>query len=508
MLLGAYIALLIGLVLNAPGALWHPENRSFIVVVGVIGLWRYSWGMLHFLRSLWYRRVTFRHRRKLVDRLLVRAEAAGAGDSVRVPEVWIVVTSFRIRAETAAAVFEAALREAIRYGAPATLVASIVEMGDQRLAKAVFDRLNPPEHVRLMLVRAKGTGKRDGLAIALRAIARARPHPGAVVVVEDGDALLPPGCLERTLPFFRLMPWLAGLTTDEDCLVPEGGRVLRAWHRLRFAQRHLLMCSMALSGRLITLTGRMAVYPVRIATDPSFIDIVQNDSLDHWRLGRFRLLTGEDKSTAYWLLRRGLRMLYVPDVRVVTIEHPPSRNFFRASSVLMLRWFGNMLRANGRAVALGPGRVGLFLWWCLVDQRISMWTPLVGPVTAVCFTIIASPAFLYAYLVWVMLTRLLQALALLTVRPTIDGLYPVLVYYNQVYGAFLKTYALFRLDRQRWTRQNISYRAPVPAWRAGLRAAGSFYMHALALGVLVTAVAVSTGLLPVPARLAALTASF
>ena len=73
----------------------------------------------------------------------------------------------------------------------------------------------------------------------------------------------------------------------------------RDWHRLRFAQRQILMCSMALSGRLITLTGRMAAYPVRIATDPSFIDIVQNDSLDHWRLGRFRLLTGEDKSTAY-----------------------------------------------------------------------------------------------------------------------------------------------------------------------------------------------------------------
>src|SRR3954463_10704993 len=142
MLLGAYIALLIGLVLNAPGALWHPENRSFIVVVGVIGLWRYSWGMLHFLRSLWYRRVTFKHRRKLVDRLLVRAEAAG--DAVRVPEVWIVVTSFRIRAEPAAAVFEAALREVIRYGAPATLVASIVEMGDQRLGGGGVGPVPPP----------------------------------------------------------------------------------------------------------------------------------------------------------------------------------------------------------------------------------------------------------------------------------------------------------------------------------------------------------------------------
>jgi hypothetical protein len=101
-----------------------------------------------------------------------------------------------------------------------------------------------------------------------------------------------------------------------------------------------------------------------------------------------------------------------------------------------------------------------------------MWTPLVGPVMAVCLAVAATPAFLYAYLIWVMLTRLLQSLALLTVRPTIDGLYPILIYYNQLYGAFLKTWILFRLDRQRWTRQNIALPARLrpagaPA-RAGL----------------------------------------
>ena len=281
-------------------------------------------------------------------------------------------------------------------------------------------------------------------------------------------------------------------------MVADGGPLMRAWHRLRFAQRHLLMCSMALSGRLITLTGRMAVYPVRIATDPGFINIVQNDELDHWRLGRFRLLTGEDKSTAYWLLRRSLRMLYVPDVRVVTIEHPPALDLPRASTALMLRWFGNMLRASGRAIALGPRRLGPLLWWCLVDQRISMWTPLVGPIAALCLAVAVTPVFLYAYVLWVMLTRLLQTLALLTVRPTVDGLYPFLIYYNQLYGAFLKTFILFRLDRQRWTRQNTFFQVELPPWRMRLRALGSLYMHALALAMLVTAVAVATGLLPVP----------
>jgi mannuronan synthase len=249
----------------------------------------------------------------------------------------------------------------------------------------------------------------------------------------------------------------------------------------------------------------MAVYPVRVATDPSFIDIVQNDSLDHWRLGRFRLLTGEDKSTAYWLLSRGLRMLYVPDVRVVTIEHPPAPDLPRASTKLMLRWFGNMLRASGRAIALGPRRLGLFPWWCLIDQRISMWTPMVGPIAAACLALAATPAFLYAYLLWVMATRLAQSLALLTVRPTIGGLYPLLIYYNQLYGAFLKTYILFRLDRQRWTRQDIALKAPLPAGRraAFLRAAGSLYLHVLALAALVAAVAVYAGLLPVPDAAAA-----
>ncbi|HEX8375391.1 MAG TPA: glycosyltransferase [Geminicoccaceae bacterium] len=510
MVFGAYIAVLLGLALNAPAALWNPEHRAFFLVVGTIGLWRYAWNLLHLLRSAWYRQVTFRRWRRLVDRLetVAAAEPGDAGEALRVPQVFVVVTSYRIRAETSALVFEAALREAIAYGRPATIVASVVELADQRLVKAVFARLAPPPPVRLVIVRVRGTGKRDALALALRAIARLGPEPDAAVILQDGDAILPPGCLARTLPFFRLMPDLAGLTTDEDCVVDGGGRWMRSWHRLRFAQRHLLMSSMALTGRLITLTGRMAVYPARVATDPGFIDIIQNDSLNHWRLGRFRLLTGEDKSTAYWLLRRGARMLYVPDVRVVTIEHPPAPDLPRASTMLMLRWFGNMLRASGRAIALGPRRLGFFLWWCLVDQRISMWTPLVGPVMALCLAVAATPAFLYAYLIWVMLTRLLQSLALLTVRPTIDGLYPALIYYNQLYGAFLKTWILFRLDRQRWTRQNIALPARLPPGRARLRALGSAYLHALALATLVAAVAAYAGLLPVPPQAANLASWF
>ena len=91
-------------------------------------------------------------------------------------------------------------------------------------------------------------------------------------------------------------------------------------------------------------------------------------------------------------------------------------------------------------------------------------------------------------------------------RPTISGLYPPLLYYSQIYGALLKTWVLFRLDRQRWTRQSIAWvPALTPAGRR-LRAAASLGLHLLALGALVTAVAFGTGVLapPSPAMLAIL----
>lgn len=494
--LALYLLALATLVVHAPPDIWDPEARAFLLLVGWIAIWRYGWGAVHLIRSLLYRGIVFKRWRVRLDRL--RAADPDAGKALLAPELFLVVTTYRVRSEITMAAFEAAIAEARRYPGPATVVASIVEMADQRLIKELFQlRVTEPQ-VRLVLVREQGSGKRDGLAAALRAVARRMPPPGALVLVQDGDTVLPPGCLEQTVPLFRLLPRIAALTTDEDCLVPGASALLRAWHRLRFAQRHVLMSSMALSGRLITMTGRMSIYRAEIATDPGFIAAIQHDSLDHWRLGRLRLLTGEDKTAAWWLLRQGYRTLYVPDLRVLSVEEPPAPGLLRASTPLMRRWFGNMLRMSGRCIALGPGRLGWFTWWCLIDQRISMWTPLVGPVAVTLLALAVSPVFLYAYLVWVMGTRFLQNLALLTARPLVSGLYPPLLYFTQVYGAFIKTWVLFRLDRQRWTRQDVSWAPELERWQAGLRAAGSLGLHLLALTALVAAVAVATGVLPLP----------
>ena len=158
------------------------------------------------------------------------------------------------------------------------------------------------------------------------------------------------------------------------------------------------MSSLSLSRRVLCLTGRFSVFRANVALDTAFIDRLQVDILNHWRLGKLPMLTGDDKSTWYHCLKDGWAMIYLPDTYVSCMEELPKGGFLNASARLMQRWFGNMLRNSDRAILLGPRRMGLFTWWCLVDQRLSMWTSLTGPIFLTFFLLqgqwVALPAYL------------------------------------------------------------------------------------------------------------------
>jgi glycosyltransferase Alg8 len=242
----------------------------------------------------------------------------------------------------------------------------------------------------------------------------------------------------------------------------------------------------------------MSMFSAEIICNPDFIKQVESDSIDHWRMGRYKFLTGDDKSTWFWVLKNRYRMLYVPDTKILTVEHPPAKNFFKASSLLMFRWFGNMLRTNGRALKLGPWRIGLFTWWCVLDQRISMWTSLTGPVFALMFTFKYSPVFLLTYFVWIGFTRWIMALMLLAARPVLSWRYPFLLYYNQIWGSLIKTYVFFRLDRQSWTRQKTKLRRNLsPAQQLYINFS-SVMMHGVAITCFVALVGLAAGVFTIP----------
>ncbi len=482
----AYLLLLVLLLLLVPAELVDADGRPFLFALGFVAMWRWGWGAVHLGRGLWYRLVNFPEMRA--------AAAALARQGPAAPAVFVVVTSYRAPTATTVAAFAAALRELAALDVPATLVAAVTDAAEEALIADLRRRVGA-ERVELVLLRQDGTGKRAALGQGLRAVSRRAPPPDAVVVLMDGDTVVPAGGLRRLLPFFRLRPRLGALTVDTGTAGLRPGWV-RDWFELRYAQRHLLMCSLALSRRLLVLTGRLSAYRAAAVTGAAFLDAIERDGIDHWRYGRLPFLTGDDKSAWYHVLRQGWDMLYVPDVRAHTVEAMPSGGFVAASFGLMVRWFGNMLRSNGRALRLGPRRVGLFLWWCLLDQRVSMWTTLAGPVFVLLLSLVFTPAFLLAYALWVAATRLFQAVVFARFAGRrFSPLFPPLLFYNQVMGALTKVYASFRLDRQRWTRQNVA--APA-AGDGGWHRLWNWYLHALALSAFLYALALVAGALPVP----------
>ena len=439
-----YLSLLMLLALALPRSVFDPESRDYLLLIGAVGIWRYSMGAVHFVRGLLFLYVVFPYYRRKVAKLGTDADPS---------QVFLLVTSFRIDALTTAQVYRSVIREAIDCGYPTTVVCSIVELSDELLVKNLWAQMQPPEQVTLDFVRIPGTGKRDGLAYGFRAISRQMPDTDAVVAVIDGDTVLGEGVVKKTVPWFKLFPNVGGLTTNEFCEV-RGSYVMSEWHKLRFAQRHLNMCSMALSKRVLTMTGRMSVFRAEVVTNPAFIADVESDHLDHWRLGRFQFLTGDDKSSWYSLMRLGYDTFYVPDAAINTVEHPPEKSFIKASRKLMFRWYGNNLRQNARALRLGMKRLGGFTSLVLFDQRVSMWTSLLGLSVAIIASIKYGLGFFLAYLLWIGLTRLILTLLLSVTGHHIGPAYPMILYYNQIVGALVKIYVFFRLDQQSWTRQN------------------------------------------------------
>lgn len=482
----AYIAVMLalGAAVSAEGL---GEIGSLVLVVGAIGLWRYSWAAINFARAATYVLWTYPRARARAERTYATREVPA--------HAFFMVTTYKIEPAITTRVYRSIFEAAAQSRGGSTIVASVVDGADLRIIRELFARsVASTGRVKLIIDQIPGTGKRDAIARSLRILGREAPSSRDILIFVDGDSCVPLDIAERTAPFFT-DPRVGALTTDEAVEILDAP-LFRDWFDLRFMQRQVMMSSMALSGRVLTLTGRMSVFRADLATDPSFIRQVQQDYIDHWRLGRVTFLTGDDKSTWYWLLSRGYLMTYLPDLRSVSMETQPLPGFFESAITLMKRWFGNMMRTNGRALALGPRRIGLFTWWSILDQRVSVWTTLAGPTAVLLTTILISPIALPAYVAWVLFTRYVFCWALSFFRGGgFPITFPLLLYFGQIAGAAVKSSVMFRLDQQRWTRQGAAKRRAPLTFAQRIRAGSSAVVQTLAYGWFGLGVLVLTGIL-------------
>ncbi len=481
----AYFAIIILLISFVPAERLGNAEEA-LILIGFLGAWRYSWASVNFARAIYFRRFAYpREKERAVKDYASRPGAAHA---------YFLTTSYKIEPEVTIPVYTSVFTAAAKSKGGATIVSSVVDGADERLIRQVFSCMPcDMSGVKLIIDRIPGTGKRDALAKALSLISRNCPSSSDVVVFVDGDSCVPANIVDQAAPFFT-NPQVGALTTDEAVDIPQPG-FFRDWFKLRFDQRQIMMCSMGLSKRVLTLTGRMSVFRADLATNPDFIKLIRSDFIDHWRLGRVNFLTGDDKSTWYWLLKNGYEMVYLPDVRSVSMETQPKPTFFGSAIALMVRWFGNMLRTNGRALEIPSRRIGLFVWWSIFDQNLSIWTTLAGPLSAITAAIFFDPIVLPAYFAWVMFTRYMFCAMISLFRGHwFPVSYPFLLYFGQLVGAAVKSFVYFRLDRQKWTRQAAKGGQKAPrSTSERLKSYGSIYLHVLALGWLSLAVLYLTG---------------
>jgi glycosyltransferase Alg8 len=436
------------LLLLPPDRAWRFKYHG-LFALGAVGLWRYAWQLLNALRSYSYALVRF-------PRLRREAREAAARPPKR---VYVVVASYREQYRINELCFTSLVRECRGLASAVTVVVSV---GSEAEARQITDLVeSSPGHERIrLLFTLQAHGKRLALGYALRVVARdynsvSGWHEDAandVVVLMDGDTALAPGAIANCLPHFRAHPDVGGVTTDEVATVlGDHSELVRSWYDLKLIRRHHLMQSHSLSWQLLTLTGRFSLVRASVAASEEFIQALDRDHLVHWLHGVVRFLMGDDKSTLFCLMKNGWRMLYVPDATAYALEDR-THDFLRLSKVLMLRWYGNMLRNSGRSLALGVGRLPVFIWLCLLDQRLSMWTSLIGPVAAVLLSLTASAYYLWFYAAWVVLTRLAQLWLLVPHGYAVRFADLPLLVWDQWYGSLVKIYCSCHLHRQVWQK--------------------------------------------------------
>jgi mannuronan synthase len=489
MKIGMYVCVCAMLLSLVPNGLFDPQVRQVTYVIGFLGLWRFSWWGTHAVRALIYAKFVYPK---------IRASGEALWDSGWRPRhLHFMMTTYKEERAITEAVIDGIITQVREAGCAGTIWLGSGDAYDEGIIEAALKQRASDIDMTLHIIRQNSTGKRMAIGLVLRAMSRANVPDDDIVVFMDGDFVMADKAVARCLPLFKLYPDLQAVTTDEDA-VCDGPVWMKAMLDMRFAQRRMAMQSHSLSGRVLTLTGRMSVFRVKHVKTHEFCRLLEADYLDHWLWGSFRFLSGDDKSTLYYMIKHRARLLYVPDASGLTIEIVKGNGMNRMVQNYR-RWSGNMLRNGARVIALGPRRMPLFIWWCFVDQRIAMWTMLVNPMVAAAAALLHSGTYLIQYFLFLAISRLILSLVLWRYARKVDLMFPFVMYANQVINACVKVYSLFRLSKQRWFNRGDQRAGDSgERWITLARSAMAGFQTTVAVSALFLITTIMTGLVKVP----------
>ncbi len=425
---------------------YYAKNET-LIVIGLFAFWRYGWLSLNMLRGFIYNKFVYKKFLKKISSL---------DEKDKYPDhIYFLIPSYKEEAWVSIETFKSIFNELLTIPSHATI---IVSTSGTKEEDTVIERLYRTHVVRDkvdLVFQHQKEGKRIAMGHGLRAIARRYLKQDydyhSVTFFMDGDSYLEKGFFKKLLPHFAIDHKLGALTTNEAAFIKTESNWYKDWFNLKFGQRHMLFQSHSLSDKVLTLTGRLSAYRTDLVIQDEFIKRLENDVITTVMHGKFRFLMGDDKTTWYSLLKDGWNMRYLPDTLCYSLESRDA-NFLELSRSLPYRWYGNTLRNTNRALALGPKHVGLFIWWAILDQRISMWTSLVGITGAIILGIFKAFYYLLFYFAWILLVRSIQIAVIAYNGHVVSWRSLPLMLYGQWIGSLVKIKALFHLSDQKWSK--------------------------------------------------------
>lgn len=322
----------------------------------------------------------------------------------------------------------------------------------------------------------KGQKKRYAMGIALRALQHIDFPDNSILWLMDGDSQVTNGVLKKCSSIMESTQCHAITTNEKVCFVDRhktklGGKILSRWFSLHMAKRHIQMSAQSYGEKLSVLTGRFSGVRWEIAKTPDFSQMVQTDTCWSIIWGKIPLLSGDDKSTWFTIFQYlkvtnqlPVRMLYVPDATVISLENIIRQGPLFHAITNMQRWFGNTYRNFWRSINLGSKTTGAYLRFEILDQLIHPFTGALLPMLAFLalrdHILYDRPLRYFTSLVeWVMLATAIQMITvyrhsfdLIKRNPLIFLLDMPIIVISRWSAAYIKLGTLPALGVQKWVR--------------------------------------------------------
>ncbi len=424
----------------------HLLKGEIVIALTFFGIWRYSWMILNYIRAFIYRYHLYPKLKKQISQLPL--------DKKYPKDLYFMIPSYKEEPWVSKETFKALIREVEKIPSNITVIVSTATKQEDEIIAQIFKANRTDKKINLIFQHQK-YGKRVAMGHALRAISRLHrslsEDDDSVTIFMDGDSYMENDFLKNLLPFFAIDKKLGALTTNEIAYINSKSKLYKEWFNLKFGQRHILFQSHSLSKKVMTLTGRLSAYKTNIIIKEDFIRLIENDILIHPLFGKFRFLMGDDKSSWFYLLKHKYNMLYIPDILCYSLESRDG-DFFSISRSLTFRWNGNTLRNNARALNLGMKTTGIFIWFVILDQRLTMWTSLVGITSAIILSFAKSIFYLFFYIIWVIFIKVLSLFVISLGGHKVSFYTIPLMLYSQWYGSFVKINAYYDLANQNWSK--------------------------------------------------------